>query len=98
MLENDKHRRAGQSIFMGSMQGLANTVAVAVAFLATGPVHAYTVIWIMDYTARQYGTGWEDIVSFAWFVIVALTVFFVARASLSTLLVMGGLAIATRLL
>lgn len=98
MFDMNKHRAAGQSIFMGSMKGLANTVAVAVAFLATGPIHSETVGWINDYTARQYGTGWEDIVSFCWFVIVAFIAFFVARASLSTLLVMGGLAIATRLL
>jgi len=97
MLGNDKHGQAGQSIFMGSIKGLANTAAVAVAFFATGPIHTRTADWITDYTAQNYGAGWSDLVSFIWFVIVALLAFFIARATLATLLVMGGLAIATRL-
>ncbi len=97
MFDMNKHREAGQSIFMGSMKGFANTCAVGVTFFVTGPIHSQTVGWVTAYTAWHYGAGWEDLVSFVWFVLVACMAFFVSRASVSTLIMMGGLAVATRL-
>lgn len=98
MLGMDKHKEAGQSIFMSSMKGLANTGAVVVAFLATPMIYGASVDWVQRFTARQYGTGLDDLIALAWFAMVAFLTFYIARASLGTLLVMGGLALATRFL
>lgn len=98
MFNKDKHREASQSIFMSSMKGLANTGAVAATFFATPLLYSGSVDWIRSFAATHYGSDWTDITSFAWFVLVALLTFFIARASLSTLLVMGGLAVAARFL
>ena len=97
MFGSDKQREAGRSIFMDSTKGLANTAAAVVAFFATGPLYAKSVNWVTAYTASQYGTGLESLVAFFWFIAVACMAFFVARASVATLIVMGGLALATRL-
>ena len=96
MLKTKDHREAGKSVFVGSVKGLANFAAVGVAFIATPQAYGLTIDWIRAYTAANYGYGWTDIVEIAWFAIVAGFVFFVARASVATLLIMGGLAIATR--
>ena len=96
MLGLDKQREAARSIFISSAKGFANMAAIIAAYLATGPIHAGTVGWINSYTATHYGTGWDDLISFAWFGIVACTAFFVARASIATLIVLGGFALATR--
>lgn len=68
-----------------------------IAVLHTGahPVsYNRTVGWVQTFTASHYGYGFEDITAFIWWLIVALLIFFFARASISTALVMGGLAIA----
>ncbi len=98
MFNSDKHREAGQSIFMSSMKGLANTGAVAATFFTTPIVYSASVDWIVNFAIKHYGAAWADLVNFAWFVLVACLAFFIARASLSTLLVMGGLAVATKFL
>ncbi len=92
----DKHREASQTIFMSSMKGLANTGAVAATFFTTPIVYSASVDWIVSFAIRHYGEAWADVVNLVWFVLVACLVFFIARASLSTLLVMGGLAVATK--
>lgn len=97
MFGSNSEREAGRSIFLASTKGFANTAAAIVAFFATGPLYGKTVDWVTDYTADQYGTGLEDLVAFFWFIAVACMSFFVARASVATLIVMGGLALATRL-
>ena len=98
MFNQSNQREAGKSILMGSMKGLANTGAAAVTFLATPFLYGSSVEWVQRFTTRSYGTGFSDLVDVGWFLIVACLVFFSARASLGTLLIMGGLAIATRLL
>lgn len=90
--------QAGRSIFMSSVTGLANVLAVVVAFFATPVAYNRTVGWVQGFTAGNYGPGFEDITAFIWWLIVALLIFFFARASISTALVMGGLAIAARFL
>ncbi len=99
MLNTKKqYSQASQSIFMSSITGLANILAVVVTFLGAPPLYGKTVDWITQYTAENYGYGWEDVTSFVWFLLCAGIVFFVSRASISTALVMGGLAVATRFL
>ncbi len=93
-----KHAQAGRSIFMSSLTGLANTLAVVATFLGAPPLFSKTIPWAQAYAARHYGYGYDDLVSLGWFVTCVLIVFFVSRASISTALVMGGLALATRFL
>lgn len=93
-----KQSEAGKSIFMSSVQGLANTGAVAASFFLTPLFYSETVEWIKVFAIRHYGAGWDDLVGFAWFILVAFLTFFIARASLGTLLIAGGLALATRFL
>lgn len=71
-------------------------MAVGAALFGTGPIHSASVDWVTDYATRQYGSGLEDPTSVVWFVLVAATTFFVARASIATLILMGGLAVAAR--
>ena len=98
MFSMDKQREASRSIFMSSMKGLANTGAVAATFFVAPVAYSASVDWIEDFAIQHYGQAWAGITEFAWFILVAVLVFFVARASLSTLLVMGGLAVATKFL
>lgn len=98
MIGNGKQKEAGRSIFMSSMMGLANTGAVAAAFFITPAIYGSSIDWVQRFTAQSYGTGWEDVVAFIWFALVALLSFFIAWASLATLLVAGGFAVATRFL
>jgi len=96
--QQQNQNQAGRSIFMSSVTGLANVIAVVVAFFATPVAYQRTVGWVQSFTANHYGYGFEDITAFIWWLIVALLIFFFARASISTALVMGGLAIAARFL
>lgn len=98
MFDKDKQREAGRSIFMSSVVGLANVLALVAAFFATGPIYTRTVGSVVDFTTAHYGPDFTDITVLAWGVVVALATFFIARASLATLLVVGGLALATRIL
>lgn len=86
----------GHSVFMGSVTGLANMAAGVITFLLTPLLHARSAEWVDAFTRQHYGHDWANAMDFVWWVIVALTVFFVARATVSTLLVMGGLAFALR--
>jgi hypothetical protein len=97
MFDNQKHKAAGQSIFMSSVTGLANTLAVVTTFMGAPPLYGGTVGWVQDFTSNHYGYGFEDLTAFVWGVVCAALVFFISRASISTALVMGGLALATRI-
>ena len=96
MFNPNEHRGKRQQVFMSSVEWLANLLAVLAAFILTPEIYARTVNWVVDYTASRYGAGFEDLTHFAWFVMTALLVFFGARASLTTAIVAGGLALATR--
>lgn len=93
---NQKYKQAGQSIFMSSVQGLANTLAVVTTFMGAPPLYSKTIVWMQGFTANHYGYGFEDLTAFGWGVVCACLVFFISRASISTALVMGGLALASR--
>jgi len=93
--QNDQ-RQKRQQVFMSSVEALANILAFATAFLLTPEVYARTVEWVVSFTASRYGAGFEDLTAFAHFVIVALVIFFTARATLATAIVAAGLAFAVR--
>ena len=94
----DKYSQATQSTFISSVKGMANTLAVAVTFFTVPILFRSTSDWVRAFTVSQYGPDWTDLVLIGWFVICVLFVFFVSRASLSTALIMGGLALAARVL
>jgi len=96
--QHHRHAEASQSIFMSSVTGLANTLAVVATFIGAPALYGKTIDWMQRFTAINYGYGLEDLVSFGWFITCAALVFFISRASISTALVMGGLAVATRFL
>lgn len=83
---------------MSSIQGLANTLAVLVTFLGAPPLYSRTIGWIQTFSVQHYGYGVEGMTSLIWGGVCAALVFFISRASISTALVMGGIALATRFL
>lgn len=93
-----KETNASRSMFEGSVRGFANVAAVLAAFIGTPPAFSATQPWMIDYVEHHYGYGFGDLFSFAWWVCLALAIFFSARMTLSTALVMGGLALAVRFL
>ena len=98
MNHSNKQGDATRSVFMSSVHGLANTLAVVVTFFLAPLMYGRTIYWVQSYTASNYGNGLEDLVALVWGCVCAALVFFVSRASISTALVMGGLALATRFL
>lgn len=86
----------GESMFTSSMNGLANIIAILASFLGTPWLFDTTIGWLHEYTARAYGYGFETSVSIAWFTSCTMLIFFTARATVSTALVMGGAALVTR--
>lgn len=83
---------------MASVVGISNISAGVVAYLGAAPVYSRTVGWIQRYTANNYGFEYVEIAGVGWFLVCVAGIFFVARASIGTALVMGGLAITARLL
>ena len=83
---------------MSSVEGLATTGAVVASFFLTPLLYSESVVWIRSFAIQHYGAGWDDFIGFIWFVLVAILTFFIAWASLGTLLIVGGMALATRFL
>ena len=96
MDQQQKYRQAGQSIFMDSVMGLANVLAVLAAFFGTPIAYAKSIHWVQTYTRQYYGYGFEDPVAIVWFCSCAALIFFLARTSVSTALVFGGVTLMTR--
>lgn len=97
-MQTPKHKEAGKNIFMSSMVGLANVLAVIITFICAPLLYNKTEPWMQNYVYVQYGAGLSDLVSFIWFIITILLIFFVSRASVATALIMGAMAFAMRLL
>ena len=98
MRNTNDHRQKRQDVFMQSVEWTANILAFVAAFLLTPELYARTVTWVVNYTASRYGVAGDalDLVSFVWFVTMALLTFFVSRATLATAIVAAGLAAATK--
>lgn len=90
--------QAGYGIFMQTLIWLSNLLAIIITFFATPEVYNRTADFVIRFTAQNYTAGYDDIVSLAWWVITAAFIFCVVRMSFSTLLVMGGLTLAAKLL
>lgn len=98
MFQSDKYRAASRANFMSSMQGLANVLAIIFTFVGAPPLYSKTIGFVQGFITNHYGYGFEDVATFAWGLICAALIFFVSRASVSTMLIMGAIAIATRFL
>lgn len=91
-----QHPGGQNTTFTSSVKGLANMLAVIATFLGTPAAYGASVGWVIQYSEQNYITGIADIVSFIWFLCVALSIFFLARMTLSTAIVAGGMAAAAR--
>ena len=87
-----------QNFFLQSIRELANILAFAVTYLTAVPLFNLTHPFAYAVISRQLGGEYHTFSSLVWFVIVALTTFHVSRATLGTLLFMGGLGFALRFL
>jgi len=90
-------KAAARSLYEKSIQLIANISAVIVAFFATGPLYALTISGVQNFTAEQYGSGFEWLIRAFWFVVVGAITFGIARATVATAIAMGGLALAAKL-
>lgn len=97
MIPNKKQRAGAQSVFVESVGWLATMLAVISTFLLTPKIYSWTIDWIVRYTSNNYGSGFEDFTAFIWGALLAATVFCLARATLSTSLMICGLALAARM-
>lgn len=93
-----KYQEASKGIFMSSVGGLANVLAVAATLLTAPLLYGNTVDWVTDFTGQHYGYGFDPLICLIWGACCGLGIFFAARASLSTGLVMAGIAVAMRFL
>ena len=86
------------SVFMESVTWLANIVAALIAWVVTPFIHAPTVGWAIEFQRKYYAPGLDEPVHFIWWIAIFLITFCLARMSISTLLISGGLALAVRFL
>lgn len=96
MFNPQDQRGKRQQVFVSSIEALANILAFMTAFLVTPEIHTRTVGWVVSYASLRYGPGFEDLITFGWFVATALLVFFGARATLATAIIAAGVAFAIR--
>lgn len=70
--------------FKQAAELLAKTLAVAIAFFATGPSYSASVPMVREFVANSYSPELIGIASLGWFIITAISVF--AFATLSVFL------------
>ena len=90
--------QGGRGLFMSSLTGVANILAVILAFFGTTPLFDGTIDWVRSLSAGSYGYGFQELIAFAWFGICALLIFYIAKAVLGTIAAYFGLAFADRFL
>jgi|GEM_PF-1901089 len=86
-----------RGLFQKSVKLLSELAAIVVAFFATGPLYSVTVSYVIVFTQRQYGNGFEIVVEIFWFFIIGTSTYAIARATVATLIMIGGTAIMIRL-
>lgn len=95
-MANSKHAQAGQNLFMSSVTGLANVLAFIAAFLGGPTFYYHTAPYVLELTYQTYGGEFIGLAKLVWYGLSYLLIFFVARATIGTALIFGGLAIVTR--
>lgn len=96
MFNPQNHSDKSKTIFMQSVEALANLSAFVAAFFLAPEVYVRTIAFVIEYTRQRYGYGFDEPVMLVWFVVVTLIVFFGARATIATAIVAGGLTLASR--
>lgn len=90
------HAEAGKNILMSSIVGLANILALVAAFFGGPLLWQHTIVYVRDLTYQTYGESLIGLASLAWYGLSFMLVFFIARMSIGTALVMGGAAFIAR--
>jgi len=90
-------KNAAKGVYEKSVQSIASLSAVVAAFFATGPLYALSIGWVLEFTANQYGDGHEWLVQAFWFLVTALSTYALARATIATVITIGGFALASRI-
>lgn len=96
MQTTSNHAKAGQNLFMSSVTGLANVLALVAAFLGGPTLYYATAPYVLELTYQTYGGEIIGLTKLVWFGLSYLLIFFVSRATIGTALIFGGLAIVTR--
>ncbi len=91
------NKTAAKGVYEKSVQSIANLSAVVAAFFATGPLYAVSIDWVLSFTANQYGDGFEWAVQAFWFLVTALSTYALARATIATVITIGGFALASKI-
>lgn len=73
-------KKEAANLAQSSVMGFANVLAIAAAFLATGPISSATASWVVESAVSSYGEDVAGFVRFGWMLTVAAGVFFLARA------------------
>ena len=97
MFPNQRASPNNEDPIMKSLGPVATVLAATASFLLTPWLYGRSINWIQVYTARNYGTGFEDLIGFCWFCVCGFLIYAIARAKFVLLLTVGGGAIITRL-
>lgn len=91
------NKSEAKSLFQKSIQLISELAAIVGSFFLTGPAFSVSVPFILSFTRDQYGEGFEAFIEIFWFVIIGLSTYAVARATVAALIMVGGTAIMVRL-
>lgn len=73
----------GNSYLTTTFNAIATIGSIILVILFCGKIYRWSVLLVTSYIAGEYGGIWGDIATYAWFPIVALTLFFLIRAILA---------------
>ncbi len=90
-------KKAAQSLYEKSVRLIAEIAAIVISFFASGPLYSMSVDWVVGFAQRQYGEGFDPLIEIFWFIIVGLSTYAFARATVATLIIVGGTAIMVRI-
>lgn len=97
MFGQDKRSGNGQAgSFYSSIRGLATSLAIAAAILATPPLYSLTVGPLYTHLENAYGPDWASLLTPLFGLVEAAIVFFSARALFSICAVWITLALISR--
>lgn len=76
---------------------LAMSLAVVMVFFTGGPAVSLTLPWVIRFSQKHYGYGWETLIEVFWFLIVILVIYALAKSLIATLVKLLGFSLWTRL-
>jgi uncharacterized membrane protein len=86
-----------KGLFQKSVKLISELAAIVVSFFLTGPLFTFSVPFVSAFARDQYGEGIDGLVEIFWFVIIGLGTYAIARATVATLIMVGGTALMVRL-